>query len=98
MRYKFLRFLRKTFRIKEGEISPKWLYFIYYILFPLNWYYEKQSRIKYDPLTDVYTIEGMKFTANVFHVLKDESNKGFKFELVDTGEYVTIRSLRGSEV
>ena len=49
-------------------------------------------------MTDVYTIEGMKFTANVFHVLKDESNKGFKFELVDTGEYVTIRSLRGSEV
>ena len=98
MRYKFLRFLRKICKVKEGEISPKWLYFIYYILFPLNWFYEKQSQMKYDPLTDVYTIQGMKFTSQVFETLKDEANKGFKFELVDTGEYVTIRSLRGSEV
>lgn len=99
MRYKILRWLRKNvFHVKEGEISPKGLYFIYYILFPLNWFYEKQSWVKYEPLTDVYTIRGMKFTGAVFETLKDEANKGFKFELVDTGEYVTIRSLRGSEV
>lgn len=76
MRYKILRWLReKVFRVQEGCIAPKPLKFIYYLLFPLNWFYEKQSWIKYDPLTDIYTIEGMKFTRQVFKTLKDDANK-----------------------
>lgn len=91
-RYSFLRFMRRFCKVKEGQIAPKWMYFVYYILFPLNWLYEKQAYIKYDILTDVYTIRGMKFTGEVFYHLKQ--SRGMRFEIVDTGEYVTLKKIQ----
>jgi len=93
-RYAFLRWLRKISNTPEGCVAPQWIKFIYYILFPLNWFYEKQSNIKYDILSDIYTINGMKFTGEVFYHLRSEASKGMKFRLIDTGEYVTIETLK----
>lgn len=95
MRYKFLRWLNcRIFKTKEGEIAPKFVQFVYRVLFPLNWFYQKQSGMRYDPLTDVYFIRGMRFTSQVFDTLRDMAKVGHKFELVETdGEVCTIRSL-----
>ena len=79
----------------QATVAPKWLQFIYYCLFPLEWFYLKQSRVRYDILTDVYTIHGMECTGNL---LRDLSNKGyigksFRVTAIDDGivtiEYAT---------
>jgi len=63
-RYRFLKWLRKVFKVKEGDKSPKYIAWVYYILFPLEWFYQRQSGIKYDSVTDVYTIRGMIFSGD----------------------------------
>lgn len=95
MRYKFLRWLReKVFKSREGEAPPKLLLFIYRILFPLHFFYQKQSHIRYDPLRDVYYIRGMKITGIVFEWLRDAANKGEAFRLVETdGQEITIERI-----
>lgn len=97
MRYKFLNYLRRICKVRECEIAPKPIMFIYHVLFPLNWLYERQSNIKYDPLTNVYTINGMKFSANVFTMLRDRSKEGCEFQLTQTdGEICMIKEIRSN--
>lgn len=94
MRYKLLRWLRdKVFRVPEGVIAPKPLMFIYHVLFPTRFIIDNQSHLKYDPLTDTFIIKGLRFSSYVFDMLKDEANKGSVVQLVETGQYVTMRRL-----
>jgi len=95
MRYKLLHWLRyKIARCKEGEISPKWIRFIYWVLFPLNWFYERQSGIKYDHLNDIYFIRGMKFSGIIFEMLRHQANEGKVFRLKEAdGKTATVEEL-----
>jgi hypothetical protein len=98
MRYNFLRWLRKIVKVPEGAVPPKWIKVVYYCLFPLNFFYLKQSNIKYDIETDIYTIQGMRFTGAVFKHLQDESNIGTWLEITsitieDGIKCVTIKKL-----
>jgi hypothetical protein len=84
-RFKFLSWLAHTvFKTKEGEVAPKLVQYIHRILFPLNWFYQRQSGIKYDPLRNIYTIRGMKFSGQIFEFLRHASNKGKTFQLTET--------------
>lgn len=94
MRLRFLRWLRKLTGTPQNCWAPKWILVLHSILFPLHSFYEKQSGIKYDPRTNIYTIRGMKFSAEIFDSLKDSSLKGEYFQLVDVGECATIRRVK----
>jgi hypothetical protein len=70
LRYKFLSFLcRKIAKNPPGTIRPRWVQFIYYILFPIKSMYERQANVKYDMLRDSYTINGIEITRHFLKVL-----------------------------
>ena len=96
VRYRFLRALRQLSGVHEGTISPRWIVFIYYLLFPFNWLYERNANIKYDAVYDIYTIQGMKFSGEIFRHFRQSI--GEKFEIVDTDDgTVTLRRIQGYE-
>ena len=66
MRNKIYRFLKRMSKVPEGERLPWYLITIKVILFPLHSYCALQNGIKYDFSTDIYTIEGMKYTRELF--------------------------------
>lgn len=62
-KWRFIHYLRDNISKTPPEMmSPKWIKVVYYILFPLNWLYEKQSNIKYDPLTGSFDLMGLHLT------------------------------------
>ena len=93
-RYRFLRMLRQLANVPEGCVVPRWIQFIYHILFPLNWFYERQSGIHYDVVRDIYTIQGMKFSGDVFRHFKQSVGMKFEIEQSSNGT-VILRTLQG---
>jgi hypothetical protein len=77
-RYRFLRMLRQFANVPEAFIAPKWIQFTYYVLFPLNYFYIKNSNIKYDVQCDIYTVRGIKFSGEVFMHLKNSIGRSFE--------------------
>ncbi len=61
-KWRFIGHLREISKTPPENIAPKWIKVIYYILFPLNWLYERQSNIKYDPLTGSFDLMGVHLT------------------------------------
>jgi hypothetical protein len=86
-RFKFLKLIRRLLNIKACCVPPKWYKFIYYVLFPLNWFYEKQTGIYYDPMRDIYWINDVKYSGDIFRFFNDPSNKGklFRFNKISGG-------------
>ena len=71
MRFKFLRWLRnKVFKVPEGAVAPKLLAFFYHLFFPLHWFYENQSNIKYDTRTNIYTVNGLEMSGEFIDLIK----------------------------
>lgn len=93
MRNRFIHWLRtNVFKVKEDEYNPRLLRWICNVLYPC--YTVRQRHLDYDPCTDAYTINGMKFSAEIFRLLHDESKKGSKFQLLQTdGKVCTVRYL-----
>lgn len=85
MRYKILRFLRDMTGAKEGTVAPKWIKVVYWILFPLNGFYQRQSGMKYNPLTNMYTIMGQEYSGEIFHFLTRAASQGMRFRLKQHG-------------
>lgn len=95
----FLNWLnRKVFNTKEGCISPKFVRVCYYILYPLNWAYEKQSGIRYDIMYDVYHINGKKFTGQFFSMLSNEANNKTRVELTIENDAITMKPINGTDL
>jgi hypothetical protein len=90
-RFSFLRMLKQIANVPEGAVAPKWIRFCYYILFPLNWFYHKQSGIKYEPETNVYTIEGIRITGEFFRHLKESRGERFEIDEASDGTVVLRR-------
>lgn len=89
-RFAVLRNLRTITNTPEGCYAPAWVRFVYYVLFPLDWFHERQSHIKYEVLLDAYTIKGVRITGDVFEMMKREV--GNRFEVVRSVDgIVTIR-------
>lgn len=68
-RLNFLYFLiRKVAKVPEGQIVPKWILVIRYIFFPFEWvvHFRKDTHIHYDPITDIFTIYGKKYSGAFF--------------------------------
>lgn len=91
-RYRFLRMLRVLSNTPEGSVAPKWVQFAHYALFPLNWMYQKNSGIYYDAQRDIYTIQGMRFTGEVFRHFKQSVGQRFEIESNDEG-VIILRTL-----
>lgn len=88
-----MKWLRtKVWKLKEGEIAPWPLKWIYYLLFPGFWVYEKQHNLRYDPLRDVYTIRGKEFSGAFFELMKDKSKQGLIVLFKEIGEVTTIET------
>ena len=69
----FLRWLRiRIFKVPEGAIGPKIITWLYWLLHPLNGFYQNQSGVHYDPGYDTYTIMGVKLTGEFILMLKHE--------------------------
>lgn len=74
-RLRFIWWLAKIFRIKEGCVLPVWLRAIRSTFYPLRYLYERNTRLHYDILRDSYTIEGNKFNRSFFksfYIKKEE--------------------------
>ena len=83
MRTKLLKFLAyKVCKTQEGCLPPKWVVTLSCILFPLYYMYSKQSGIKYDPITKVFTIKGVRLQSEIFDFFNNESAKGTKFKFI----------------
>ena len=77
MRRKFLRFLHfKISKVPEGTISPKWIQFIGWILFPINYFL--LQRFDYDGMSDSVYLYGKKYS-RMFFVMHSNCN-GFSPE------------------
>lgn len=84
-------YIKKIFRIKNGEIVPKWLIWIPYILFPI---YAIRvlpgSNFKWEPWDDIFTIYGTRYTSAFFRFMgKHGAPIGSTFKIIDKG-YNTI--------
>jgi len=90
-RYRFLRMLRQFANVPEAAVAPKWIKFTYYLLFPLNYFYLKNSAIKYDVEKDIYTIRGIKFTGEVFSHFKNSI--GRSFEITEINGIICLRDV-----
>lgn len=72
MRYRFLWFLRRrVFRVPEGASSPKVVFWIYRILFPIASIYARQKDFRYDPTTDMYYVRGLLISGSIIDLLRD---------------------------
>lgn len=91
IRYRFLRLLRQMANLPECSVAPKWIQFIYYVLFPLNWFYNRQSGIKYDAERDIYTIRGIKFSGDVFIHFKNAT--GRSYEITNINDCIVLRDV-----
>lgn len=91
-RYRILRMLRQIANVPECSIVPKWIQCIYYMLFPFNWIYQRNSGIHYDAPRDIYTIQGMKFSGEVFRHFKQSVGQRFEIESNDEG-VIILRTL-----
>lgn len=76
MRWKILKTIRKLFPWTEGSVPPKWVLILKAILFPLDWWYMKQSRIRYDLTTDSIWIYGVRISQWEFEEMINASKKG----------------------
>ena len=78
-RWRFIWWIRDNVTKTPPEnMAPKWVGVIYYILFPLNWLYERQSNIKYDPLSGHFYIAGIKLSRYDIMKLKQDQNYEYK--------------------
>jgi hypothetical protein len=94
MRMKFLRWLRhRVWKVEEGCMAPRSLIVIYYILFPLNWLYEKRANVRYNAWYNTYTLHGIEFSAEFFRMLADKRNNGRIIKIETDGKYCTFTRL-----
>jgi len=66
----FLKYLRdKVFKVPLGEIPPWYLNVVYRILFPLRYFYESQSNLRYDFQQNIYHINNYRFQGELLYQL-----------------------------
>ena len=97
MRYKLLRFIRELSGISEGGMSPKPIMILYHILFPLNWFYQKQSNIHYSPMSNIYTIQGQKFSGDIFDFFSRCAERGECFQMIKENGEVMLKKIYAGE-
>jgi hypothetical protein len=90
-RYRFLRMLRQLANVPEACIAPKWIQLTYYLLFPLNYFYLKNSNIKYDVEMDIYTVRGIKFSGDFFMIFKN--SRGRSYEITEIDGTIVLRDV-----
>ena len=95
MRYKLLCFINyKVFKTKEGEVPPMICRVLWRILFPFNFLYEKQARVKYDMLRHTYTFNGVTFHVDSLNWLTSLAKKGDIFMFIKKEDNtITIKTL-----
>ena len=55
----------------------------------MDWFYEKQSHVKYDVAYNIYTICNIKITAEVFEAFNSQVGKKFEVKRVGDETWVT---------
>ena len=84
MRYRFLSWLKRSvFKTPEGQLPNKVMKFIYRCLFPLRSLYESQANVYYDPLSDSYKIDGIRYSREIFDFFAKSANSGELFLFVE---------------
>ena len=87
-RWKFLRWLRRTF-VDEAANAPPWLIILRWILMPVATF---KAPGLYDIASDTYTIEGQKYSGELFRAWgKNGLANGTSFVLERHGDVLGIR-------
>jgi hypothetical protein len=68
IRERILRKVAIAGRFKE-EIGPDWYMFMVRVLFPIRSMYLKNTKIKWEPQTDIYIIDGVRLTRQLFRAM-----------------------------
>lgn len=80
MKRKIFSFICKLLKVGVGEIPPEWLTWIFY---PMKKYAARHAFVRYDFVSDVYTINGVKISGGVFESWgKNGIKEGSFFELL----------------
>ncbi len=83
-RFQFLYWLNhKVFKIEEGAMMPKFSLFVYRVLFPLNWLYDKQTHLKFDYRRNLYIIDGRLISKDFLDFMCNPKNGGKTFTIIN---------------
>lgn len=94
----FVRWLFKVSRTPEGEVPPKWLRAFHWVLFPKKMIGLKYTPVKWDPPTNVYTIEGLKFSGRLFDLLGYKAKRKTIFRLIEREDgVVTVEEINSQD-
>jgi hypothetical protein len=78
-----------TSKHPEGMILPWYLLAVRAILYPLDFFYWRMSRTTgYDPMCDVWKIEGVSYTGAAMRALAESDGEIYKFKR--TGDTLTV--------
>jgi len=92
-RYKIMRKLCDWCNVPDGTVTPKYLMWIAYILFPglLFAKLAKFDGFDYDHVHDVYTIHGAKYSGELMRGFAHDFNPDDYFRIVERGKHgITI--------
>lgn len=82
-RLRFLRGIRDFFSFEPSEIPPKWLKFIYYVLFPTHYIIDNQEFLRYDVFGNRFYIFGQKYSEDMMYFLSNqEPNSNLWFRVI----------------
>ena len=80
------RWFRKAGGVKEGEISPKWLLAVRFVLFPLQssrwWLNDSEG---YQIHTDTWKINGLEFSSTYFEDLANKAPYWYRVKSIEHG-------------
>lgn len=90
MRKRLWYYLRRNVMI--GTILPTWLLCVRAVLFPLDTFYWKMSEaMGYDPVHDVWRIEGVTYNAEVLSDLA--RSQGDTFRVTRVNNTIVLRKI-----
>lgn len=82
-RLKFLRAIRDFFNIEAGVVPPKWLKFIYYVLFPTHYIIDNQEFLRYDAMNNKFYIWSHCYSGEMLYYLsREEINPDLWFRII----------------
>ena len=79
MKRKLFKAIARYLGVKEGEKYPKWLLILFY---PFRYYGVAYSGISYDFGSDIYLIEGVRYSGEFFRQFSKGLQPGDYFRFV----------------
>lgn len=77
----------------EGELIPKWMHVVRFLLFPIDYiFWHHSTRTGYQLETDTWMIDGQRYTAKLFRYFAAGSSETFRIVKRENG-CITIETI-----